>query len=111
VHDDRAIVVVVGVTTYLRSAGKRHTGRRVAGGTVLHPIELNGREMRKTFLTLNVGRCFRLLSRIPGNSSVRFGKGELETWLVTRVWERGLSVSITLASPSGNEVTRQLPIS
>jgi hypothetical protein len=30
----------------------------VAGETFLHPIELNGREMRKTFLTLNVGRCF-----------------------------------------------------
>ena len=31
--------------------------------------------------------------------------------LTTRVRERGLSVSITLASPSENEVTRQLPIS
>jgi hypothetical protein len=51
--------------------------------------------------------------------------GEPDTWklvrpvrergvgnvLTTRVRERGLSVSITLASPSGNEVTRQLPIS
>lgn len=31
--------------------------------------------------------------------------------LTTRVRERRLSVSITLASPFGNEVTRQLPIS
>jgi len=31
--------------------------------------------------------------------------------LTTRVRERGLSVSITLASPFGNAVTRQLPIS
>jgi hypothetical protein len=58
VHDDRAIVVVAGVTTCLRSAGKRHTGQRVAGETFLYFIELEGREMRKSSLTLNARRCF-----------------------------------------------------
>ena len=72
--------------------------------------ELEGREMRKPSLILNaMGWISGKPSALKGARSVwERGVGNV---LTTRVRERGLSVSITLASPFGNEVTRQLPIS
>jgi hypothetical protein len=66
--------------------------------------------MRKPFLILIAPTCFfGEPSALKDARSVRErGVGNV---LTTRVRERGLSVSITLASPSDNEVTRQLPIS
>ena len=72
--------------------------------------ELEGREMRKPSLILNaMGWISGKPSALKGARSVwERGVGNV---LTTRVRERGLSVFITLASPSENEVTRQLPIS
>ena len=93
-----------------RRAGKRHTRGRKAGGPSQTRMELAGREMRKPFLILDARRCFSgKPSALKGACSVwEKGVGNV---LTPRVRERGLSVSITLASPFGNEVTRQLPIS
>jgi hypothetical protein len=75
-----------------------------------HHKELEGREMRKPFLILAVMRWTSgKPSALKGARSVwERGGGNVPT---TRVRERGLSVSITLASPFGNVVTRLLPIS
>ena len=82
----------------------------MAGETCPNGFELEGREMRKSFLILKLGDGFSgKPSALKGARSVwERGAGNV---LTTRVRERGLSVSIPLASPFGNEVTRQLPIS
>ena len=87
------------------SAGKRHTRGRKAGELSQMCMELEGREMRKPSLILNA------MGWISGKPSAL--KGARSVWergvrnvLTTRVRERGLSVSITLASPFGDEVTR-----
>src|SRR5450755_3586178 len=73
-------------------------------------MKLAGREMRKPFLILHPGEVFsgEPDARKPASPVRERGVGNV---LTARVRERGLSVSITLASPSGDVVTRQLPIS
>ena len=82
----------------------------MAGEAGPNCLELAGREMRKSFLILKLGEVFSgKPSAVKAARSVwERGVGNV---LTPRVRERGLSVSITLASPFGNEVTRQLPIS
>ncbi len=86
-------------------AGKRHTGRRVAGGTCHNRMELEGREMRKPFLILTAMRCFSgKPSALKGACSVwERGVGNV---LTTRVRDRRVPVANALASHFGNEVTR-----
>ena len=88
-----------------RSAGKRHTRGREAGNPPHLGRELEGREMRKPFLSLSTKR---------GNSGKPSAlKGARSVWergvgnvRMTTVRERRVPAVVALASPFGDEATR-----
>src|SRR5439155_5733302 len=78
VHGDRATIVVGGVTT---SQGVPESGAQGKGWQEKHlrtVLSWQAVKCVSPFL-FSIEEMVSLESRIPGNSSVRFGKGELET--------------------------------
>src|SRR5437588_5847464 len=109
-HGDRATVVVGGVTT---SQGVPESGAQGKGWQEEHLLTAWSWKAVKcvspSLFSLREDVSSGKPSALKGARSVwERGVGDV---LTTRVRERRLSVSITLASPFGNEVTRQLPIS